>query len=156
MNPYYGREQRISDKAGKSWFQSTQEGLDSLTNLFFQELYGAKFVKTVERSPVFRKFYYDEISNQIGRLATDEAQKIVQKLERSARGAGFGDDIGKYIGSQETATKLKKVASTPGTGTLTANDLDDYARLVGITKTKDLLYDATEKNNLELVALTVA
>jgi len=149
LNPYYGREQRISDTKGKNWFQSTQEGLDWFTNKFFQELYGQKFVKTVERSPVFRKFYYEEIGNQIGRLATDEAQKIVKKLESSARKAGFGDDIGKYIGSQETATKLKKVANTPGTGTLTANDLDDYARLVGITKTKDLLYDATEKNNLE-------
>lgn len=149
LNPYYGREQRISDRSDRNWFRSTQEGLDSFTNFFFQELIGQKFVKTVERSPVFRKFYYEEIGNQIGRLATDEAQKIVKKLEKSAKSAGFGNDIGKYIGSQETATKLKKVASTPGTGTLTANDLDDYARLVGITKTKDLLYDATEKNNLE-------
>lgn len=149
LNPFYGKQQTAVSPEGKKWSQSVTEGLDTFTNFFFQELYGQKFVKTLERSPVFRKFYYDEISNQIGRLATSEAQALITKLEKSAKNAGFGDDIGKYIGSQDTATKLRQVASTPGNGTLRASDLDDYARLVGITKTKDLLYDATEKNNLE-------
>lgn len=149
LNPSYAKEIKTTTNEGKNWFQSAQEGLDKFTNLFFEELYGGKFVKTLERSPVFRKFYYEEISNQIGRLATSEAQILIGKLEKSAKNAGFGNDIGKYIGSQKVATKLKKIASTPGNGTLKASDLDDYARLVGVNKTKDLLYDASEKNNLE-------
>jgi len=149
LNPSYAKEIKTTTSEGKNWFQSAQEGLDKFTNFFFQELYGGKFVKTLERSPVFRKFYYEEIGNQIGRLATSEAQALIGKLEKSAKNAGFGDDIGKYIGSKKVATKLKEIAKTPGNGTLKASDLDDYARLVGINKTKDLLYDASEKNNLE-------
>ena len=149
LNPVYAAQVKTTDPGGKNWFEAAQRGMDSFTNLFFQELYAQKWVKTLERSPVFRKFYYEEISNQIGRLGTSEAQVLITKLETSAAKAGFGDDIGKYIGSPGTAQKLKQVASTPGNGTLKASDLDDYARLVGITKTKELLYDASEKNNLE-------
>ena len=149
LNVSYGKQLTAVSPDGKKWTETVQEGMDTFTNFFFQEFYGQKFVKTLERSPVFRKFYYDEISNQIGRLATSEAQTLITKLEKSAKNAGFGDDIGKYIGSQDTALRLRQVASVPGNGTLRASDLDDYARLVGVTKTKDLLYDATEKNNLE-------
>jgi len=140
---------RINNDEGRKLFSAAQDKLDDFTNFFFQDLYGGKYVKTLERSPVFRKFYYDEISNQIGRLQTSEAQALITKLKKSAKSAGFGDDIGKYIGSSDTAAKLKQIASTPGNGTLKASDLDDYARLVGITKTKELLYDASNKNNLE-------
>jgi hypothetical protein len=149
LNSDYLKQQTAVSPEGKKWAKDIAEGLDTFTNFFFQELYGQKFVKTLERSPVFRKFYYEEIGNQIGRLATSEAQALLAKLEKSAKNAGFSGDIGKYIGSQDTAAKLRRVASTPGNGTLKASDLDDYARLVGVTKTKDLLYDATEKNNLE-------
>ena len=145
----YAKEMTRTDLEGKRRFSAAQDKLDDFTNFFFQDFYGGKYVKTLERSPVFRKFYYDEISNQIGRLQTTEAQALMVKLGKSAKSAGFGDDIGKYIGSSDTAAKLKQVASTPGNGTLMASDLDDYARLVGITKTKELLYDASNKNNFE-------
>jgi len=131
-------------KEGKAWLASTQEKLDDFTDFFFSQMYGQKWAKTLERSPVFRKFYYDEIANHIDKLSASEAQGLITKLKQQS-----GGDIGKYIGSKETAAKLQKVAATPGNGTLTVKDLDDYARLVGVSKTKGLLYDASSRNNLE-------
>ena len=131
-------------KEGRAWLASTQEKLDDFTDFFFSQMYGQKWAKTLERSPVFRKFYYDEIANHVDKLSTSEAQALVAKLQKSS-----GGDIGKYIGSKETAAKLQKIAATPGNGTLTVKDLDDYARLVGVSKTKGLLYDASSRNNLE-------
>jgi hypothetical protein len=135
-----------SNKEKTSWFNDVQEGLDKKADLLFNELIGKRWVKTTERSPVFRKFYYDTISEQIGRLSKKEADDLIAKLKVNAQKAGMGDDIGKYIGSKDAAQRLLNVK---GTGTVTASQLDDYARVVALEKTKGLLYDASEKNNLE-------
>ena len=137
---HMGRKER------DQWFGDVQDKLDSITDKLFNELYGKKWVKTTERSPVFRKFYYESILDQVGRLSKEEAEGLISKLKVNAQKAGFGDDIGKYIGSQEAATRLMSVK---GTGNVTAAQLDDYARVVALEKTKGLLYDASEKNNLE-------
>jgi hypothetical protein len=129
-----------------AWFNDVQDKLDSVTDLLFNELYGKKWVKTTERSPVFRKFYYETVLEQVGRLSKEEAEGLITKLKLNAQKAGFGDDIGKYIGNSEAAERLMNVK---GTGTVTAAQLDDYARIAAIEKTKGLLYDASEKNNLE-------
>jgi len=128
------------------WLGDIQDKMDSLTDKLFNELYGQKWVKTTERSPVFRKFYYETVLEQVGRLSKEEAEGLITKLKANAKKAGFGDDIGKYIGNSEAAERLMKVK---GTGNVTAAQLDDYARVAAIEKTKGLLYDASEKNNLE-------
>jgi hypothetical protein len=128
------------------WLGDVQDKMDQYTNLLFNEMYGQKWVKTTERSPVFRKFYYETVLEQIGRLSKEEAEGLIAKLKLNAEKAGFGDDIGKYIGNSEAAERLMNVT---GTGNVTAAQLDDYARIAAIEKTKGLLYDASEKNNLE-------
>ena len=128
------------------WLGDVQDKMDKLTNTLFNELYGKKWVKTTERSPVFRKFYYESVLEQVEKLSKTEAESLIAKLKSSAQKAGFGDDIGKYIGNSEAAERLMRVK---GTGTVTAAQLDDYARIYAIEKTKGLLYDASEKNNLE-------
>ena len=137
---HMGRKER------DQWFGDVQDKLDSITNTLFNEMYGKKWVKTTERSPVFRKFYYESVLEQVGRLSKEEAEGLILKLKKNAKQAGFGDDIGKYIGNQDAAAKLMSVK---GTGNVTAAQLDDYARVVALEKTKGLLYDASEKNNLE-------
>jgi hypothetical protein len=133
-----------------SWFNDVQAGLDKYTDLLFSELYGKRWVKTTERSPVFRKFYYDSISENMSRLSSQEAEELIGSLSRLSSKAGFGGDIGKYIGSQETYANLKMVAkNTSNTGTVTVSELDDYARLVALEKVKGLLYDASSRSNLE-------
>ena len=132
----------------RKMFTRLQDGMDSLTDKVFGELYAQKWVKTTERSPVFRKFYYEEISNQIGRLAPEEARNLAASLAKKAKQAGF-DDIGKYIGDAATGNKIMSIAKSGKGGNATAKELDDYARLVALTKTKGLLYDASQKNNFE-------
>lgn len=137
-------------KTAAGWLDDTQAGLDKITNLLFNDLYSQKYVRVTERSPVFRNFYYKSIEENMTRLSKSEATLLLANLTKKTRQAGMGDDIGKYIGSQDTAKKLKSVsAGLTETGTVTAKELDDYARLVGLTETKNLLYDASQKNNLE-------
>jgi hypothetical protein len=140
-----------SDKAtGKAWLDDVQNGLDTLTDKLFGELYAKKFVRVTERSPVFRNFYYETIEENMGRLSKYEADRLLADLIKKTKNAGMGDDVGKYIGSTKTAERLKSISSgLTETGTVTAKELDDYARLTGLEKTKHLLYDASQKNNLE-------
>jgi hypothetical protein len=140
-----------ADKGARdSWFNDVQAGLDKYTDLLFSELYGKRWVKTTERSPVFRKFYYDSIAENMSRLSAQEAQGLIGSLSKQASKAGMGGDIGKYIGSQGTYESLQRIAkSTSNVGTVTVGELDDYARLVALEKVKGLLYDASSKSNLE-------
>lgn len=149
---------QIEDRTQRdAWFGDAQNKLDQFTNKVFNEMYGQKWVKTTERSPVFRKFYYDAVGQHIDKLNKGDAQKLYADLLEKSRKAKFGDDVGRYIGSKETAAKLKQIASSKGKGgTLTAQQLDDYARHFGIDSTKNLLYDASSKNNLEDVLRIVA
>lgn len=132
----------------RKMFTRLQDGMDALTDKVFGDLYAQKWVKTTERSPVFRKFYYEEVSNQIQRLSPDEAQKLASSLAKKAKAAGF-DDIGQYIGDPKTGEKILNIAKSGKGGNATAKELDDYARLVALNKTKGLLYDASQKNNFE-------
>lgn len=135
-------------KARQQWANKLQAGYDKTVDKFFNELIGKRYVKSLERSPVFRKFYYDEIANQIDKLSYGDAQKLVGQLEKQAAQSGLGTDIGAYIGDTKTAEKLRAISSS-STGTITKAQLDDYARMMGINRTKALLYDASSKNNLE-------
>jgi hypothetical protein len=144
----------MSKKESDVWLGDVKSKMDQMTNFLFNDLYGQKFVKTTERSPVFRRFYYDSISENIGRLSKSEAKQLIDDLTVKAQ-EEFGGDIGKYIGSKEAAQKLIQQAKV-GIGNVTSAQLDDYARLYAINKTKDLLYDASDKNNLEDVLRIVA
>jgi len=140
-----------SDKAKSgAWLDDVQNGLDTMTNKLFGELYAQKFVRVTERSPVFRNFYYQTIEENMGRLSKFEADQLLTDLIKKTKRAGMGDDVGKYIGSAKTADRLKSISSgLTETGSVTAKELDDFARLTGLEKTKNLLYDASQKNNFE-------
>ena len=146
----YGLEMSspVDQAARSQWAAKFQYGFDKKVDYFFNELNGKRYVKSLERSPVFRKFYYDEIGNQIDKLSYGDAQRLVGQLEKSSAKAGFGTDIGSYIGDAKTAEKLRAIPSS-STGTVTKAQLDDYARMMALHRTKGLLYDASSKNNLE-------
>ena len=133
-----------------SWFNDVQEKMDKYTDVIFSELYGKRYVKTTERSPVFRKFYYESIAENMSKISSREAQELLASLMKKSSQAGMGTDVGRYIGSVGTYKALEKIArSTSDVGTVTVSQLDDYARLVALEKTKGLLYDASSKSNLE-------
>jgi hypothetical protein len=125
-----------------------------MVNRLFGELYNDKYVKTLERSPVFRKFYYDEISKNIGRLDSGSASELIKRLRTAAKEEG--QSVGKYIGDEKVAARIDEIAKSGTKGRSTAEELDDYARFVALQKSKDLLYDASERNNLEDIVRIIA
>ena len=125
-----------------------QKGLraawDRATTFFFNEIAG-KASTILDRSPTFRQFYADIIAEQADMLSPEEAEKLLKQIGDAAEALGITE--AQYLGSKRTVEVLK--ASTMTRGTATAQELDDYARFMAVQQTKELLYDASNKSNLE-------
>jgi len=152
----YPREQKIRYKSGgkfDSVEDATQRFLDKGTSWFF-DLYDTASRK-LEKSVVFREYYYDEIIKHLDNLSYEEGMKLYADIyERS------GGNIRKYLGEStgiagfsknpKVTNAIENLPNRKGAvGTLTREELDEYARFVGITRTKELLYDASSRNNIE-------
>jgi hypothetical protein len=128
------------------------EAAQGLTNWLFNSLNDVS-VRKLERSVAFRGFYYETIGTYANRLSYEEGVKLYNRISESA--AARGETIAQWLG-ESSLTGGKKITKIiedlpkrkGATGTLTIGELDDYARFEGIRKTKDLLYDASERNNI--------
>lgn len=117
------------------------------TDWFFHQIYESKVVNKLERSPVYRQFYYEQVSRNVDSLTPAEAKKLVQDIKDQA----FALDEMKpwdYVGSKANWKKIQELA-TNANGTGSIKDLDDYAGLTALNATKEALFNATERNNLE-------
>ena len=141
------RENLATERNTSTWRKSMDRG----TNWFFGQLYGS-ITRKLERSPVFRKYYYEEVGKYVDELSPEGAQEALKAIKEAAEEAG--ETIEKYVGSSKLLKDLNR-AST-GNGTATLQELDDYAKHVGLEKTKGLLYDASNKTNLEDIMRIVA
>jgi hypothetical protein len=141
------RENLATERNTSTWRKSMDRG----TNWFFGQLYGS-ITRKLERSPVFRKYYYEEVGKYVDELSPAGAQEALKAIKEAAEEAG--ETIEKYVGSSKLLKDLNR-AST-GNGTATLQELDDYAKHVGLEKTKGLLYDASNKTNLEDIMRIVA
>lgn len=121
---------------------------DKAVDFFFNNLYG-KATQKLEKSPVFRQYYYREVLNNADGLSPQEAQNLIRNLTEIAAQEGLS--VEKYVGDKNVITRLQKVAAgtaeTAADGTI--EQLDQYAKAVALRRTKELLYNATERNNLE-------
>lgn len=110
--------------------------------------------RRLERSPLFRQYYYQEISRNVDRLSYEEGKRLYESMMNNAREAGF-DTIRQYLGEGWNQTNkvskrlelLNTRSASSAKGTLTIGELDDYARFKSLGETKDLLYDASVRNN---------
>ena len=116
------------------------------TDKIFKDLFGTATQK-LERSPVFRQFYYREVANSAELLAPQEAQALLNRIDFSVRELGIKAE--NYVGSKETLDKLKKIAASSSDATGTLEELDNYAKAVALKSTKETLFDATSRNNLQ-------
>lgn len=120
--------------------------LDRMTNLFFHDIYEKRFVNKLERSPVYRQFYYEEVANNVDSLSRQEALQLVDDIKTQAARIEMKPE--NYVGSKANWKKIQQLASTTnGTGSI--RDLDDFAGLMALQSTKDALFNATSRNNLE-------
>jgi len=122
-----------------------QKALDRFTDWFFVGLYG-KASQTFEKSPVFRQFYYERVAENVDLLSKAEADKLLKYMTTQAERNGM--TIENYVGGKKTYAKIKKLAdNAKGEGTI--EELDDYAQLLALNSTKETLYNASSRNNLE-------
>jgi hypothetical protein len=136
-------ERNVVDEAKNPLDKMLRRG----TDWFFHQIYESKVVNKLERSPVYRQFYYEQVAKNVDSLTPAEASKLVQDIKAQA----FALDEMKpwdYVGSKANWKQIQDLA-TKARGTGTIKDLDDYAGLSALNATKEALFNATERNNLE-------
>ena len=119
---------------------------DHFVDKIFKDLFGTVTQK-LERSPVFRQFYYREIGNSVDLLSPSEAQRLLDQINLSTLGLKVKPED--YVGSKETLAAIKRVAASASEATGTLEELDSYAKAIALRSTKDTLFDATSRNNLQ-------
>lgn len=119
---------------------------DHFTDKIFKDLFGTATQK-LEKSPVFRQFYYREVADTADLLAPAEAQKLLDRIDEMVQELGIRAD--NYVGGKETLNKLKKIAASSSKAEGTLDELDAYAKAVALKSTKETLFDATTRNNLQ-------
>jgi len=128
--------------------------MDRATSWFFNGIYGTATTK-LEKSPLFRQFYYDYVAKEASSLSRAEAVELVDNIKRYA--ANSKTTPVKYVGNKKVWDAIQNAAKTnadDGLGTI--KQLDDYAKLMSLDKVKTTLYNASERNNLEDIARIVA
>jgi len=134
------RERLAVERNTKGWRKS----MDVVTNKFFGDLYGS-VTRKLERSPVFRNFYYKEVGKYADELSPEGAQEALDLITAAAKEAEMS--VEKYVGNKKILTDLDKALK--GKGTASLEELDSYAKHASLEQTKGLLYDASAKSNLE-------
>ena len=114
-------------------------------NFFFDNVYGTASRK-FERSPIYRQFYYEQFIDNADLLTKEQAQLFRESIEGRASKLGITKE--KLFGGKDQYNSLiTKLDSANGTGTL--KQLEDYAGLRALQSTKETLFNAVERNNLE-------
>ena len=135
-------ERNVVDEAKNPLDKMLRRG----TDWFFHQIYESKVVNKLERSPVYRQFYYEQVAKNVDSLTPAEAKQLVQDVIDNA--AAIDMKPANYVGSKANWKQIQELAGQAnGTGTI--KDLDDYAGLSALNSTKEALFNATERNNLE-------
>ena len=127
--------------------QRALKAKDRFVDFFFQNIYGS-LTQKLEKSPVFRQFYYREVLQSADLLAPSEAAALLARATQGA--ADEGISLSRYLGGKNVIDKLTEVSSLASSDAIgTVDQLDDFAKAVALRQTKELLYNATERSNLE-------
>ena len=138
------RELMQSSDSDTGKLASFQESYDRSVDWFFNSIVGNLTTK-LERNPVFRQYYYEEVGKLVDRLNPAQAEKFLAAVEKKAKALKIKPE--EYMGDKEILRKMK--ASTKTAGDVTIEELDEYAKYVAVNNMKELLYDASSKSNLQ-------
>ena len=140
------RAERGTAEGGNALANKALDVKNNFTDKIFKDLFGTAMQK-LERSPVFRQFYYKEVGNTAELLAPAEAKKLLDRIDEMVKELGIRAD--NYVGDKATLKKLKEIAASSSKATGTLEELDNYAKAVALKSTKDTLFNATSRNNLQ-------
>jgi hypothetical protein len=114
-------------------------------NFFFDNAYG-RLSRKFERSPIYRQFYYEQFIENADLLTKEQAQLFKQSIEGRASALNVTKEA-LFGGKDQYDSLIAKLDSANGTGTV--KQLEDYAGLRALNSTKETLFNAVERNNLE-------
>jgi hypothetical protein len=157
-------ETRVAEKLGKRGFK---EEYDSMFDKFFAFIHG-KPSAYLEKHPAFKQRYYTwAVDEMITSLSPAELDKMIQRIEDAAKIAKVSpsDWVGDKTEFAEVVNRLFKT-SKPAVGdrwerilelqknpkklkgTLTLEEVDEFAKGQALDDLAKMTYDATERNNL--------
>lgn len=161
-------EVRVSQKLGKRGFK---EDFDSMFDKFFAFVHG-KPTAYLEKHPAFKQRYYTwAVDEMITSLSPAELDKMVARIENASKLAGVSpsDWVGDKTEIADVVNRLfKSINPVTGDrwerilelqknpqrlkGTLTLDEVDEFAKGQALDDLAKMTYDATERNNLVDVA----
>jgi hypothetical protein len=152
-------------KTGNKNLNSAKEAWDRVVTKFFAELY-PKREAWLNRSPVFRQFYYNVIGELLDELDPNESRRLLTILEDrvAPKGKKFADEksaraaVAKYTGSPELTNRLYDIrrGSFAPPGKLTIEELDAYAKGYALDETQKLFYNVAEKSQFADIMRIIA
>lgn len=114
-------------------------------NFFFDRVYGTA-ARKFERSPVYRQFYYQHVTDNVDLLSQKEAGLLDQLVRGQAKVHGMSPED--FVGGKKNWKRLQdNIAKADGVGTV--KQLEEYAQIRALNLTKEALFDASGRNNLE-------
>ena len=142
----YAQEVGVPTPAGVTQKDMQILGLKNrAVDWFFDGAYG-KLSRKFERSPVYRQFYYEQFIENADLLTPEEARLFKQSIAGRAAYLKMTPEA-VFGGKDRYQALLAKLDSANGTGTV--RQLEDYAGLRALNSTKETLFNATERSNLE-------
>jgi hypothetical protein len=144
LPPTLKRELMQTSASDQGKLASFQDSYDKSVDWFFNSIVNTITTK-LERNPVFRQYYYEEVGKLIDRLNPAQAEKFLVQVEKKAAALKIKPE--EYLGDKEILQKMR--ASTKTAGDVTIEELDDYAKYVAVNNMKELLYDASSRSNLQ-------
>lgn len=105
-------------------------------------------LQKLTRSPLFREQFYQRVAELAPRMAPEEANRLLGMIRANASDQGFAGRVADFLGGDD---KLDRVVAAAGkaNGDLTVNDVFTYAKGHAIDAVHDVLFDASQKTNLE-------
>jgi hypothetical protein len=105
-------------------------------------------VRTLTRSPFFRDEFYQRVAELAPHLAPEEANSLLKSIEAGATEQGFGGKVSEWLGGDKRLDDVIAGAKQAN-GTLSLDDVFNYAKGHGIDTMHDLLYDVSRRSNME-------
>lgn len=106
LPPVLKRELSKTDPKDATQNSSFQDSYDDGVEWFFSDVYGT-VTRKLERSPVFREYYYQEVNALVDRLSPENVQKFLDSVTEAAKKAKTTPE--KYVGNKELIARMKNV-----------------------------------------------
>jgi hypothetical protein len=156
-------EARVAQRLGR---RGINEVWDDTMDRFFGFIAG-KPIKFLERSPAFRQRYYSwAIDEMVTSLSPADLDAMILRVEDAAKAAGVTPSqyVGDHTQFTDIARRLFGKDQKPGDrwqrildlqqnpsrlkGTLTLEEIDEFAKGQALDDLSRMVYDATERSNL--------